>query len=63
MLNFTFSLDDTNIILAALSELPAKVSLNVINSIQIQAEPQVAAIQQAQAEAEANQEPETQQDG
>ena len=50
MLNFTFNVDEVNVILSALSELPAKVSLGVINNIRNQAGPQLAELQ-AQAEA------------
>jgi len=49
MLNFTFAVDEVNVILSALSELPAKVSISIINNIRNQAEPQFAEMQ-AQAE-------------
>lgn len=45
MLNFTFTVDEVNVILSALSELPAKVSLGVINNIRNQAGPQLAEMQ------------------
>lgn len=42
MLNFTFTIDDVNTILTALGELPAKVSVNVIDKIRAQVGPQLA---------------------
>lgn len=52
MLTFNLTVDEVNVILSALSELPAKVSLGVINDIRNQAGPQLAELQ-AQAEAAA----------
>jgi hypothetical protein len=41
-LNLNFSVADTNVILAGLSELPAKTSYDLINKIKTQAQPQMA---------------------
>jgi hypothetical protein len=48
-LSFTLTLDDTNAVLAGLSELPAKASYDIINKIKSQATPQLS--QQAPVEA------------
>ena len=40
-IKFDLSLQEINIVLAALGELPAKTSLAVINKVQQQAQPQV----------------------
>jgi hypothetical protein len=49
-LNFTFTIDEANAILKALSQLPYEQVFGMIHSIQAQAAPQVAAIE-AQANA------------
>jgi hypothetical protein len=49
-LNFTFTIDEANAILKALSQLPYEQVFGMIHSIQAQAAPQVAAIE-AQAKA------------
>ena len=40
-LNFQLSIDDTNVVLAGLGELPAKASFDLINKIKVQAGPQL----------------------
>jgi len=40
-LNFTISVEEANLILNALGELPAKVSMAVIQKLQAQAQPQL----------------------
>jgi hypothetical protein len=40
-LNLTLTLDETNLVLTSLGELPAKVSLSLINKIRGQASPQL----------------------
>lgn len=42
MLNFTFTVEETNLILGALGELPAKVTMGMIDKIRAQAQPQLA---------------------
>jgi hypothetical protein len=37
------SVDDVNLVLNALAELPAKVSMNLINNVSVQAQKQLAA--------------------
>lgn len=41
LLNFELTLEETNTILGGLSELPAKVSMVLINKLQQQAQPQL----------------------
>jgi len=41
ILNFSLTLQETNIIMQGLGELPAKVSIEIINKIQMQAKPQL----------------------
>lgn len=43
-LNFTVSVDEANIIMAGLGELPAKVSTALITKLQQQAAPQLEAV-------------------
>jgi len=43
-LNFTFTVDEANAILKALSQLPYEQVFQMIHSIQAQAAPQVAAL-------------------
>lgn len=40
-LTFTVTLDEANVLLAGLGELPAKMSSNLINKLQVQAAPQL----------------------
>jgi hypothetical protein len=46
-LNFTLSIDETNAILAALQELPAKICNPMTQKIKSQAEPQIKQLQEA----------------
>lgn len=41
ILNLSLTLNETNIIMQGLGELPAKVSIELINKIQMQAKPQL----------------------
>lgn len=50
-LNFNVTLDEANVIMAGLGELPAKMSATLITKLQQQAAPQIQA-QQQQAAAE-----------
>lgn len=52
MLNLNVTVEEGNLIIGALSELPAKVTMGLITKLQQQAGPQLAELQ-AQAEAEA----------
>lgn len=52
-ISFTFtdlSLDETNVILAALQELPAKLCNPITDKLKTQAQPQIETWQKAQAE-------------
>lgn len=40
-LNFSITLDEANVVLGALSELPAKISMALIQKLQMQAAPQL----------------------
>lgn len=51
MLKLELTLDEVNVVLGGLGELPAKVSVNVIDKIRAQVVPQVQAQQQAAAPA------------
>ena len=42
VLTFNLTVNETNIVLSALGEMPAKTSIGVIQNIKEQAEPQVA---------------------
>ena len=46
-LNFSLSIDETNAILAALQELPAKICNPMTQKIKSQAEPQIKQLQEA----------------
>lgn len=48
------SVEDVNLVLNALAELPAKVSMNLINNVSVQAQKQLQATQQAPSMAEAS---------
>lgn len=50
-LNFTLTVEEANLVLNALAELPAKVSMNLISKLSAQAQQQ---IQQPQVEADSN---------
>ncbi len=41
ILDFKLTIEEVNVVLQGLGELPAKLSMNVINSIQNQAAPQM----------------------
>ena len=41
ILNLSLTLNETNVIMTGLGELPAKVSIEIINKIQMQAKPQL----------------------
>jgi len=45
------SVEDVNLVLSALAELPAKVSMNLINNVSVQAQKQLAAQVPSMAEA------------
>lgn len=47
-LTFTVSMEDANTIVAALGELPAKVSMALIQKLQVQAAPQIKTEEQPQ---------------
>ena len=51
MLKLELTLDEVNVVLGGLGELPAKVSVSVIDKIRAQVVPQVQAQQQATAPA------------
>ena len=53
-LNFTLTLEEANVIMAGLGELPAKVSANLITKLQQQAAPQIQQQQQATEEEQNN---------
>jgi hypothetical protein len=40
-LNFSITVDEANIIIGALGELPAKISMELIRKLQLQAAPQL----------------------
>jgi hypothetical protein len=48
--NFELTLEDANVILAALQELPAKICNPLSDKIKAQAQEQIAAMQQAAAD-------------
>lgn len=52
--NLALSVEDVNLVLNALAELPAKVSMGLINNISVQAQQQLQATQQAPGMAEAS---------
>jgi hypothetical protein len=54
-LNFTLTIDETNAILAALQELPARVCNPMTQKLKGQAEPQIQALQEAQQAQQAEQ--------
>lgn len=41
VVNFVLTVEETNVVLAGLAELPAKISFDVINKIRKQALPQI----------------------
>lgn len=49
ILNFQFTLEQANAILAALPELPGKICNPIIEQIQMQAKPQMEALAEANA--------------
>ena len=53
-LNFNVTLEEANVIMAGLGELPAKVSAALITKLQQQAAPQIQQQQQAAAEEQDN---------
>jgi hypothetical protein len=53
-LTLVLSVEDVNLVLNALAELPAKVSMNLINNVSVQAQKQLQATQQAPSMAEAS---------
>lgn len=53
-LNFTVTLEEANVIMAGLGELPAKVSATLITKLQQQAAPQIQQQQQATEEEQNN---------
>jgi hypothetical protein len=54
-LNFSLTIDETNAILAALQELPAKICNPMTQKIKDQAEPQIKELQDAQQGQQAEQ--------
>jgi hypothetical protein len=52
--NLALSVEDVNLVLNALAELPAKLSMGLINNISVQAQQQLQATQQAPSMAEAS---------
>ena len=53
-LNFTLTLEEANVVMAGLGELPAKVSATLITKLQQQAAPQIQQQQQATEEEQNN---------
>lgn len=53
MINIELSIEETNLILGALAELPVKVSLNLMQKIETSATKQVQEAQAKSAQAEA----------
>lgn len=54
LVNLNLSVDEVNLVLNALAELPAKVSMVLINKVSVQAQQQLQALQQGTNMAEAS---------